>query len=140
MPKLLVSHATTDDTSERAALVQLCDALGAEGYDIMLDQRALIAGADWRETIDNWIRTCDGALVLVTPGAIASASCQYEWSALAFRRRMQKRFPLIPIYLGSRPEDIRGRPDGLHEIGGYFGFAAIADIIPDLKRRLAEPA
>jgi hypothetical protein len=139
MPKahLFFSHSTADASPERAALKRVADAVAADDYQVLLDRAALQAGGNWRQTIDGWIKDCDAAVILITPESIASDYCRYEWAALSFRRRMQKQFLVIPIYLGSAPGDINTRADQISEISGYFNFADIADIIPGLKARLA---
>src|SRR6266567_7017232 len=132
MPKarLLFSHSTEDGSPERAALMRVADAVKADDYDVLLDRTALQAGVNWRPVIDGWIKDCDAAVILVTPQSIARDYCRYEWAILSFRRRMQKQFLVIPIYLGSAPGDINTRADQISEIGGYFNFPEIAGIIP----------
>src|SRR5262249_61793715 len=139
MPKarLLFSHSTEDGSAERAALMTVADALHADDYEILLDRSAVKAGGDWRRTIDEWIGACHAAVVLITPGSIASKYCTYEWSVLSNRRRKDRQFVILPIYLGSIPRDVTNRPDQIAEISGYFGFQDITSIIPDLKQRLA---
>jgi hypothetical protein len=139
MPKgrVFFSHSTKDRSAERKALMAVATALEADDYEVLLDRTALEAGGNWRPIIDDWIRGCNAALIWITPGSIASQFCQYEWATLSFRRRMQKQFLILPVYLGSAPNDIKNRPDQISEISGYFGFGKVAAIIPDLKQRLA---
>ncbi len=137
MPKrVFFSHSTKDGTPERVALETLVQTIKADGYEIQLDYKASQAGKKWRERIDSYIKDCHAAVILVTPGSIASNYCSYEWSALSFRSRIQKQFPIFPVFFGSKPDDIKGRADQIYELEGYFGFAGIETIIPNLKQRL----
>jgi hypothetical protein len=138
-PRLFFSHSTEDGSSDRAILMGLADAL-KDDYDILLDRTSLVPGSNWRPIIDGWIIGCDAALILITPGSIARQYCQYEWAILSLRRKTQERFLILPIYLGSTPNDIKDRPDQISEISGYFNFDTIDSLGRKLKERLsAEP-
>lgn len=138
-PRLFFSHSTKKGSAERKALMYLVDALEVD-YEILLDRTKLKAGGNWRPIIRDWIRCCDAAVVLITPGSIKSEFCQYEWSTLTFRRTMQERFLIIPIYLGSTPDSIKGRPDQISEISGFFDFDDTASVISQVKERFdSEP-
>jgi hypothetical protein len=137
--RLFFSHSTAEGSDERKALMRLVSVLGAD-YDIQLDRTKLKVGGNWRRTIIGWIRGCDAAVVLITPGSIASEFCRYEWSNLSFRRTLQEGFLIIPIYLGSAPDAIRGRPDQISEISGFFNFDDTESMILEVKKRLdSEP-
>src|SRR4051794_30002079 len=109
------SHSTKAGTPERAALQKLVDAFAAEGYDVLIDYDPSAAGKDWRPKIDAWMKGCHAAVMLVTPAAIKSDYCSYEWAALSFRRRIQRQFPIFPVFFGSKPADIKGRADQIYE-------------------------
>jgi hypothetical protein len=141
MPRasLFFSHSTTEGSVERKALMRLAEAL-KDDYDILLDRTKLKAGGNWRQTIKGWIKGCDAAVILITPGSIASEFCKYEWSNLSFRRTLQEKFLIIPIYLGSTPDAIKGRPDQISEISGFFNFDDTESMILQVKERLdSEP-
>jgi TIR domain len=141
MPKarLFFSHSTKKGSAERKALMCLADALEAD-YEVLLDRTTLKLGGNWRPIIRDWIKGCDAAVVLITPGSIASEFCKYEWSILSFRRTLQEKFLIIPIYLGSTPDAIKGRPDQISEISGSFDFDDTESMISQVKERLhSEP-
>jgi hypothetical protein len=104
-------------------------------YEILLDRRTLVAGSDWRSTINVWMRICDAAVILVTPKSIESEYCKYEWPILSFRHR-EDRVLIIPIYHGSTPEAIKGRADQIYEISGYFNFDNIQNMARKVQERL----
>jgi hypothetical protein len=138
MPKarLFFSHSTKKDSREREILVRLADALAAD-YEILLDRTALDAGGSWRSTINVWLAICDAAVILVHPDSIESEYCQYEWAVLSNRREIQKNFLIVPIYLGSAPNDIKTKAAHISEISGYFEFDDIDRVIAKVTEQLA---
>jgi hypothetical protein len=134
-PRLFFSHSTEDGSPDRAILMGLAEALEAD-YEILLDRKTLVAGSDWRSIINVWIGICDAAVILVTPGSIASDYCKYEWANLSFRREAQKKFLIIPIYYGSTPNEIKARADQISEIAGYFNFDNMASVTGQVKQLL----
>jgi TIR domain len=133
-PRLFFSHSTEDGSSDRAILMSLEEALKAD-YEILLDRTALVAGGDWRSTINAWIGTCDAAVILVTPESIASDYCNYEWAILSFRRK-EDSLLIIPIYYGTAPEAIKGRAAQINEISGHFNFDNINNVTRKVRERL----
>jgi TIR domain len=134
-PRLFFSHSTQKGSAERDTLIRLAAALKAD-YEILLDREALEAGGNWRSTINVWLATCDAAVILVHPESVASAFCQYEWAVLSHRRDFQKKFLIIPIFLGSTPKDIALRPEQIAAVSGYFEFDAFENVIARVKDQL----
>jgi hypothetical protein len=133
-PRLFFSHSTTEGSPERAILMGLKEAL-QDKYEILLDRTALVVGTDWRSTINIWIRTCDAVVMLITPEAITSDFCRYEWDVLSFRRQEDKLL-IIPIYHGSTPEELKGKAHQLHEIAAYFNYDSIESVARKVKDKL----
>lgn len=68
------------------------------GFEVWMDSDRLSAGEDWREGIDQGIKTASALLVVMTPGAKASEYVTYEW-AFAWGAGV----PVIPIMLKPTP-------------------------------------
>lgn len=66
------------------------------GFDVWMDSDKLNAGEDWREGIDQGIKTAAALIVVMTPEAKASEYVTYEW-AFAWGAGV----PVIPIMLRS---------------------------------------
>jgi len=133
-PRLFFSHSTENGSQHHAILTGLAQNLEAN-YEILLDRKALVPGHDWRSTINAWIRTCDAAVILVTPRSIESDYCRYEWAILSFRRK-EENFLIIPIYLDSEPEAIKGRADQIYEITSYHNFDNIGSVTRKVQGQL----
>jgi hypothetical protein len=125
--RVFFSHSTDKGTPDRDILTALVDSLRAK-YAILLDRETLVAGEDWRSTLNVWIGSCDAAVILVTSQSAESEFCQYEWSILSYRRRNQGQFLVIPIYYGITPEKIAGKPHQISEIAAHFQFDNIANV------------
>jgi hypothetical protein len=119
-PRLFFSHSTKKQP-EREILTGIANGLKAD-YATLIDRENLVIGGDWRSTLNVWIGTCDAAVLLITPEAIASEFCEYEWSILSYRRSIQPQFTIIPVYCGAEPADIAGKPHQISEITGHFNF------------------
>ena len=118
--KIFISHSAHRDPTARPALNAIEKKLKAldKDYSILLDHSTLKPGEDWRSTINVWCGGCDAAILLVTPDSMVADYCVYEWSILSYRKAMSKNFGILPVYLGTKPEDLRGKPHQLAEIQG----------------------
>src|SRR6267378_4430509 len=54
--------------------------LKGDGFDVWTDEDRLLAGEDWRNGIDQAIRSACTLIVVVTPSAKASEYVTYEWA------------------------------------------------------------
>ena len=91
MAYVFVSYAHHDADF---VLKELKPELHRQGINIWIDDDGLNAGMNWREGIDQAIRTASVALVVVTPSAMQSHFVTYEW-ACAWGADI----PLIPVLL-----------------------------------------
>ena len=132
--RLLFSHSTKENSFERGIVMDLSAALRGD-YKILLDRTELRLGTDWRSVINSWIKTCDAAILLITPESIDSDFCRYEWDVLSFRHR-DDNLPIIPIYYRSTPDDIKGKAHGHYEIGGEFSFDSVPNAVAHVREAL----
>jgi hypothetical protein len=107
----------------------------ASDFSILLDHSTLTPGENWRPAINVWCGMCDAAILLVTPDSIHADYCVYEWSVLAYRMAMSSKFRLLPLYLGTTPEALRGKPQQIAEIQGIPGItlSSIEAIWPAIR-------
>jgi TIR domain len=134
-PRLFFSHSTENGTPERKILTGLVESLRPD-YAILLDRETLVPGEDWRSTLNVWIGSCDAVVILITPQSVASEFCQYEWSILSYRRQIQPKFLVVPIYHGVTPQQIAGRPHQISEIAGYFQYESLEKASQQVGGRL----
>ena len=75
MTKIFISYAHVDQPRVR----ELVDILRAGGHDPWFDHR-LVVGQPWQDQLLAAISTCDCFLYAMTPEAIASTWCQWEFA------------------------------------------------------------
>lgn len=89
-PRVFISHST-DPADPRSVcfldrLHQTLDAArnsdGTEAFKVLLDETTLDAGVEWRKKIDDWIKVCDAAIVLLSEAATRSEYVKYELTLL----------------------------------------------------------
>lgn len=102
-PELFLSYARASDPSF-AFLERLEPALREMGAFPRRDVD-ITFGEQWEPTLLRWLRTCHGAVVLVTPEALQSEWCTKEVRHLLdrFERSVQSgqdRFVVVPVLLG----------------------------------------
>jgi hypothetical protein len=54
--------------------------LEGRGFNVWTDEDRLLAGEDWRNGIDQAIRSACALIVVITPSAKASEYVTYEWA------------------------------------------------------------
>ncbi|WP_330439088.1 toll/interleukin-1 receptor domain-containing protein [Streptomyces griseoaurantiacus] len=82
--------------------LQLADALeaGPPHYRVWIDKRDLRPGRDWDEQLEEWLRTCQGVLFVMTKDSVRDGSgCKLEWS-----RALKYGKPVIPLLLHADAE------------------------------------
>src|SRR5216684_5215288 len=100
-PRIFISHSNSDPDSP--AYVEAANhALTAAGFEVLVDRIRLQPGEEWRDEIYLWMGLCHGAVVLVSPAAIKIESIWVprETSILLWRRTLDPRFIVIPVFLG----------------------------------------
>ena len=131
-PRLLISHSTDGDKTNKPIVDKLAEAL-EKHFAILLDRKTLPVGHGWRNTLNVWTGTCDAAIVFVTPQALRSEFCLYEWNILGFRRGLNPTFPIIVIYHGVDPDDFQNKP---HQLGSLQGVALEYSSIAAAKKKV----
>jgi formylglycine-generating enzyme required for sulfatase activity len=87
MTKIFISYAHVDQPRVR----ELVDILRAGGHDPWFDHR-LVVGQPWQDQLLAAISTCDCFLYAMTPEAIASTWCQWE-----FAQAVHLGKPIVPV-------------------------------------------
>ncbi len=76
MPQVFISHKHSDsDFAEN-----LANKLKAAGFEGWIDNEGIPSGEDWRQSIDDAIRSSFALIVIMTPEAKASEYVTYEWA------------------------------------------------------------
>ncbi|WP_371661919.1 toll/interleukin-1 receptor domain-containing protein [Streptomyces sp. NBC_00280] len=110
--------------------LRLTDALesGPPDYQVWIDKRDLRPGRDWDEQLEEWLRTCQGVLFVMTKDSVRDGSgCKLEWSqALKYGK------PVIPLLLHADAE----QPFRLGS-RQYIPFIDFTSGMAQLRRHLA---
>jgi hypothetical protein len=117
-PKVFISHSSGNDPAAQRVRDALYDELKAQGFEPLVD-RELEPSEGWRERIDDWLRECDAAVIIISQDALDSKYVFYEASNLHYRRTRYRNFVIIPILLPDiSPELLRAKMDAvqLHEL------------------------
>lgn len=94
MAHIFISYCHAD--SDFAAMLKL--ELEKAAFNVWMDTERLRAGDDWREAIDDGIRSAFALVVVMSPAAKASEYATYEWSC-AWGARVN----VIPLLLQPTP-------------------------------------
>ena len=137
LKRIFISHSANKDESARAALGELETRLGTvkDRFGVLLDRSTLVATEEWRSALNVWCGVCDAAILLVTKDSIVRDFCVYEWSILGYRRMLSPAFTILPIFLGTTPEDLRGKPQQIQELQGIT-YTTIEEIWPRIEEWL----
>jgi hypothetical protein len=97
--RVFVSHSSFQQ-NERTFLAGLQAEL-AKSYDVLVDQTHLQPGVMWRDEIYSWLAICDAAVILLSESAKRDDSkwVPRESMVLRWRKQIDPKFPLIPMYL-----------------------------------------
>lgn len=105
---VFISHSAHDDAwavAIRAELVRRIEAL--RGYQVLIDERAFIAGDLWRPLLYRWLAQADAAVLLLTKSALVSPWVSKEASILLWRRDLGSKVRVVPVLLGLRMAEVR---------------------------------
>jgi len=114
-PRIFVSYSAREnaagETPDKDRAQALVEELRGDGFDPWWDQDGLELNNRWNDTISDALATCQGAIVLLSPVAIASDYVRHEAGYLSIRRRTEPQFPLCSFLC-----------DGLEvgDIGAFF--------------------
>jgi TIR domain len=102
-PRVLISHSTK--AGDPRFLNRLYQTLkqarnndGTEAFEVWLDQEDMWIGEQWRIRIDEWVLTCDAAIVLLSEAATRSEYVKYEVTLLQQRTQSHpNHMMLLPV-------------------------------------------
>lgn len=107
-PKVFISHSGNDGVVGEL-IAALVDKLRAD-YEPMVDMRNIPGGQEYRQLIDEMLRQCDSAVVIVSRAALDSPWVRNEAGRLRDRARGRAAFARMPVYIeGTGPADLRTR-------------------------------
>jgi hypothetical protein len=92
-PRIFISHAAKDDPTLLRAIRA---ALEAQNFDVLLDEKLLAGGDDWRNEIYTWIFRAHGAVVVFTETAKDRPWVKFELTAL-LQRRLLDGIKVVPV-------------------------------------------
>jgi hypothetical protein len=105
-PGVFISHSAGGDDTAAALVEAIADSLEHAGWTPLVDRRQLRGGDPWREEIDDWIATCDAAVVVFAPKALASEWVRKEVANLMFLHR-ERDLLVLPVLVGDvGPQDL----------------------------------
>jgi pterin-4a-carbinolamine dehydratase len=106
---LFFSYAHQDKALQSQLLRHL-SRLIQTGQVIPWDDEEILPGVEWKQEIDNHLKTADIIVLLVSPNYMSSAYCSGEEMPVALRRYEAKEVQVLPVIL--RPTDWRETPLG----------------------------
>ncbi|MBL8165276.1 MAG: transglycosylase domain-containing protein [Anaerolineae bacterium] len=90
MSYLFISYSTKN----AAYANRLAERLRSEGFEVWIDHRRLGTGEDWWRSIVLALRSCDGAIVIMSPESDSS-----DWVQREITLALKYRKPLFPLWL-----------------------------------------
>lgn len=138
-PRVFISHSGKD--GQVGELIAALENLLHDDYQVLIDERNIGPGP-FREPIDDMIRKCDAAIVIISPRALEPdrAWVRTEAAMLGLKARENRAFGLIPVYIeGTSPDDVRSRewdPTFISELncaGGDDVQVVAADVVRRLR-------
>ena len=127
LPELVgfFSYSREDDEAFRGSLSALRDAVGRElaaqlgrgkrTFRLWQDQEAIAPGKDWESEITKAVEQAVFFIPIVTPRAVASNYCQFEFNSFLARERALGRadlvFPILYISVPALQDEVRWRGD-----------------------------
>ena len=143
---IFISHSAKEPGTVNF-LKLLSTQLKEDSFDVLVDMKRLNAGDIWKYKIHDWMRSCHGALIILSKSAIEDSMWVVrEVNNLIGRRILEPNFVLIPIYFGVTPEDVKKNKlfddldlDKYQGIDGSKNLIQIrAEIIETLKQNHIE--
>ena len=138
-PKVFISHSAKT-TSVQDIRNRLFDSLTDEGFPVLLDQKGIDLGQNWRAILNLWIGGCDAAIVLLCEDALKSSYVAYETSILTYRKDCDEDFLLIPIFIDPVDEEAiqssRLEPSRIHDIQSVLKKVSCDQIVRDVIDKL----
>lgn len=122
---VFISYSHTDHNMA----VQIASLLAKEGLNIWIDVEDIPPGENWRNAIDDGLKTAEVLLLLVTPESMASAEVQGEWNYF-----LDEKKPIIPILL--RPTELPSRLRLIQWIDFSQGSGSLLENYARLRDRL----
>ncbi|HMW22779.1 MAG TPA: toll/interleukin-1 receptor domain-containing protein [Burkholderiaceae bacterium] len=108
--RIFISHGTDrGDAAEQAFLDRFAQTLKDSETDqlpveILLDKKRLEQGYEWEDSIREWLRICDVAIILLTPRAVTRPWVEKEATILFERHLTDQKLRVIPIDLTGAKE------------------------------------
>ena len=140
-PRVFISHSAKETHAE-ALRTALAKALNDAGYPVLLDKDELQLGVNWRATLNVWIDGCDAAVVLLSESALQSAFVAYEASILAYRKRANARFLLIPVFVdpvdNKKVQHSPLAPTRIHDVESITKDVPQDQLIQQVLEKMAE--
>lgn len=149
-PKVFISHSAKEGLP-LAVLTHLQAAL-ADDFEVLLDQRVLAPGDEWRAVIDDWIVMCDVALVLLLLGGSFYLMCLMAfgpnglnaWTKFFYVAYISVSFASVALFLlhqqGVFPHAkiaIRDTAGG-NASGGSISMTGVLSLIIQIVRLIAD--
>jgi hypothetical protein len=101
MGRIFISHSSRDDPYAQLVRRLVKTRLEARGHTVLLDEARLEPGDEWRSVLYQWLAECDGAIILLNEGALASSWVSREASMLLWRRALGVPVRIVPVLLGA---------------------------------------
>lgn len=81
-------------------------ALADRNITTFFDQQGLLWGDPWRTRLRAWLGLCDGAVIFLSPEAVASDWVRYEADILTWRMWSRPTLRVIPVMVGLTVKDL----------------------------------
>ncbi|MFJ6782881.1 toll/interleukin-1 receptor domain-containing protein [Streptomyces yangpuensis] len=92
MARYFLSYSALDGVDFALRLTDALEA-GPPAHRVWIDKRDLRPGRDWDEQLEEWLRTCQGVLFVMTKDSVKDGSgCKLEWS-----RALKYGKPVVPL-------------------------------------------
>lgn len=95
--KVFISHSSKGDRKATRLCNLLSGQLREGGHEVLIDRDGLKPGAEWRTELYGWLATCDAAVLVLSPKALASRWVQREIDILMWRRGLGCHLEVVPV-------------------------------------------
>ncbi len=131
--RVMVSYARVD---AGPLARELADGLEAANFEVLLDVDDIEAAADWQDRLADIIRSVDTIVIVLTPGWIASKTCNWEFEEAV--RQNKRIIPIMhkePLEDAPAPEEI-SRLNYIFFDGSQPFGSALKELAPALRLNL----